>query len=180
MANFQTDKKKLQAELRKRQKAEDIISQKMGEIESMKYSLVDAVNEHEMTRKALSAAITERDILGTQMIRRNDEIGLLYEKIKIFETVIARGEVQYGERQADIQLFRYKISELKSELKLSKTKASQISGYQEEVVQLGNCLQKERLQVKALSEELENPMNHHRWNQLKGSDPETFELLCKV
>lgn len=23
-------------------------------------------------------------------------------------------------------------------------------------------------------------MNHHRWNQLKGSDPETFELLCKV
>jgi len=43
--------------------------------------------------------------------------------------VIARGEIQYGERQADLQLFRYKISELKSELKLSKTKASQIGGY---------------------------------------------------
>ena len=110
--------------MRQREKAEDIISQKMGEIESMKCTLFNAVDEHEMTRKALSAAITERDILGTQMIRRNDEIGLLYEKIKIMQTVIARGEIQYGERQADLQLFRYKISELKSELKLSKTKAS--------------------------------------------------------
>ena len=166
--------------MRQRGNAEDIISQKMGEIESMKFTLFKAVDEHEMTRKALSAAITERDILGTQMIRRNDEIGLLYEKIKIMQTVIARGEIQYGERQADLQLFRYKISELKSELKLSKTKASQIGGYQEEVIKLGNALQKERLQVKALSEELENPMNHHRWNQLKGTDPETFDLLCKV
>jgi len=66
----------------------------------------------------LREAITERDILGTQLIRRNDEIGLLYEKIKIMQTVIARGEVQYGERLSDISLFRYKISELKSELKL--------------------------------------------------------------
>lgn len=23
-------------------------------------------------------------------------------------------------------------------------------------------------------------MNHHRWNQLKGTDPETFELLNKI
>ena len=34
--------------------------------------------------------------------------------------------------------------------------------------------------MKALVEELENPMNHHRWNSLKGTDPEMFELLSKV
>ena len=34
--------------------------------------------------------------------------------------------------------------------------------------------------MKALSEELENPMNHHRWNQLKGTDPDMFDLLSKV
>lgn len=114
------------------------------------------------------------------MIRRNDEIGLLYEKIKILQTTIANGETQYSERLKDIQLFRFKISELKCDLKLEKNKSGQISGYQEEVIKLGNALQKERLQVKALSEELENPLNHHRWNQLKGTDPDTFELLQKV
>ena len=67
--------------------------------------------------------------MGTQLIRRNDEIGLLYEKIKILQTVIASGEVQYSERMRDIQLMRYKIGDLKCELKLQKTKASQISNY---------------------------------------------------
>ena len=74
----------------------------------------------------------------------------------------------------------FKISELKSEVKLQKSKASQIGGYQEEVVRLGNALQMERLKVKAQAEELENPLNHHRWNQLKGTDPDTFELLQKI
>ena len=64
----------------------------------------------------------------------------MYEKIKIMQTVIARGEVQYGERLSDLQLFKYKISELKSELKLQKNRASQIQSYQEEVVKLGNAL----------------------------------------
>lgn len=35
-------------------------------------------------------------------------------------------------------------------------------------------------QVKALSEELENPLNVHRWRKLEGSDPETFEMIQKI
>ena len=35
-------------------------------------------------------------------------------------------------------------------------------------------------QVKALSEELENPMNVHRWRQLEGSDPTTHEMIQKI
>ena len=39
---------------------------------------------------------------------------------------------------------------------------------------------KERTRVTALSEELENPMNIHRWRKLEGSDPATYELIQKV
>jgi len=38
----------------------------------------------------------------------------------------------------------------------------------------------ERLQVKALSEELENPLNIHRWRKLEGTDPDTWEMLMKI
>jgi len=38
----------------------------------------------------------------------------------------------------------------------------------------------ERLQVKALSEELENPLNIHRWRKLEGTDPDTWENLQKI
>lgn len=34
--------------------------------------------------------------------------------------------------------------------------------------------------MKALSEELENPMNVHRWRKLEGSDPTTFEMIQKI
>ena len=38
--------------------------------------------------------INERDILGTQLIRRNDELALLYEKIKIQQSTLSKGEVR--------------------------------------------------------------------------------------
>jgi hypothetical protein len=34
--------------------------------------------------------------------------------------------------------------------------------------------------VKALSEELENPLNCHRWRKLEGTDPDTWEMLQKI
>ena len=34
--------------------------------------------------------------------------------------------------------------------------------------------------MKALSEELENPMNVHRWRKLEGCDPATYELVQKI
>ena len=39
--------------------------------------------EIEKLKKDYQMVINERDILGTQLIRRNDELALLYEKIKI-------------------------------------------------------------------------------------------------
>lgn len=35
--------------------------------------------------------ISERDILGTQLVRRNDELALLYEKIKIQQSTLNKG-----------------------------------------------------------------------------------------
>jgi len=34
--------------------------------------------------------------------------------------------------------------------------------------------------VRALSEELENPHNRHRWRKLEGSDATTYEMLTKI
>ena len=44
--------------------------------------------------------IGERDILGTQLIRRNDELALLYEKIKIQQSTLNKGQLQYRDRCA--------------------------------------------------------------------------------
>jgi hypothetical protein len=40
--------------------------------------------------------INERDILGTQLIRRNDELALLYEKLKIQQSTLRKVHTQYS------------------------------------------------------------------------------------
>jgi hypothetical protein len=50
---------------------------------------------HMLWRMSRAQVINERDILGTQLIRRNDELALLYEKIKIQQSTLNKGEVQY-------------------------------------------------------------------------------------
>merc|ERR1712178_45286 len=122
----------------------------------------------------------ERDILGTQLIRRNDELALLYEKIKIQQSTLQKGEIQYKERLEEIRTLRIKIAALKRELHIAKQQVVNIDDLKKEVYQLQRELLQERTKVKALSEELENPMNVHRWRKLEGSDPATYEMIQKI
>jgi hypothetical protein len=75
---------------------------------------------------------------------------------------------------------KFKIADLKSELRIVKSQAAQIGDLRKEVYNLQQQLLTERLQVKALSEELENPLNYHRWRKLEGTDPDTWEMLQKI
>lgn len=59
--------------------------------------------------------INERDILGTQLVRRNDELALLYEKIKIQQSTLNKGEVQYNQRIEDIRVLKLEIRKLRRE-----------------------------------------------------------------
>lgn len=59
--------------------------------------------------------ISERDILGTQLVRRNDELALLYEKIKIQQSVLNKGEIQYNQRLEDIRVLKLEIQKLRRE-----------------------------------------------------------------
>jgi chromosome segregation ATPase len=79
------------------------------------------IDDQKMT---MNDIIEQRDMLGTQLIRRNDELALLYEKIKILQSKLARGEVQYQERLEDIRLLKFKIGDHKSELRIIKSQAA--------------------------------------------------------
>jgi len=150
------------------------------EIKKLETIIERGEREMERQRKELDEVINERDILGTQLIRRNDELALLYEKIKIQQSTLKKGEVQYRERIEDIRILKLKITDMKRELQLLSSSVSNIDSLRNEVYHLQRELLQERTKVKALSEELENPMNVHRWRKLEGSDPDTYEMIQKI
>ena len=65
------------------------------EMQKLSFIIKEAYNEHEQKKKEIAKVINQRDVLGTQLIRRNDELALLYEKIKILQTTLSKGENQY-------------------------------------------------------------------------------------
>merc|ERR1712086_96721 len=85
-----------------------------------------------------------------------------------------------GERIEDIRILKLKINDMKRELQLLSSSVSSIDSLRNEVYHLQRELLQERTKVKALSEELENPMNVHRWRKLEGSDPDTYEMIQKI
>lgn len=54
----------------------------------------------------------ERDNLGRQLLRRNDECALLHEKISIQQSLLNKGEFQYNQRVEDIRLLKLEIKTL--------------------------------------------------------------------
>lgn len=57
----------------------------------------------------------ERDILGTQLVKRNQQLAILYEKIKLSNSNLTKGEIYYKEKQKEFNNFRTNLANLKNE-----------------------------------------------------------------
>ena len=79
-----------------------------------------------------------------------------------------------------MRVLKLKVKDLMRELMIVKSKGKQMDDVKREVFHLQKELLQEKTKVKALSEELENPMNVHRWRKLEGSDPATYEMIQKI
>jgi chromosome segregation ATPase len=150
------------------------------EINQLNQIIADCDAERAKQKKKLNHVMNERDILGTQLIRRNDELALLYEKIRIQQSTLNKGEIQYRDRLVDIRMLRLKIQELKRNLHITQGQVRNIEELKKQITSLQHQLMQERTKVKALSEELENPMNVHRWRKLEGSNPKEYEMIQKI
>ncbi|XP_076482723.1 cilia- and flagella-associated protein 58 [Bombus vancouverensis nearcticus] len=163
------------------------VSELKREIESMKQeekSLRQVIQRAESDiarhKKDIDNIMNERDMLGTQLVRRNDELSLQYSRIKVLHGTLQRGEVQYNQRLEDIRLLKLEVKQLRTEKTLLIKNIQNMSDLRKEVFHLNHDLTRERLKVMALEEEVQTPLNIHRWRKLEGSDPSTYELLKKI
>jgi len=131
-------------------------------------------------QKSYDDAIREKEVFGTELIRRNDELAVLCEKIKILQSTLAKGEVQYRNKETIVRKNMEEVANQKEVLDQLTQRTSMISKLKNEIHTLENTLVQEKIQVQALSEELENPINVHRWRKMKETDPDTYELLQKI
>merc|ERR1712224_360878 len=102
------------------------------------------------------------------------------EKIKIQKSTLDKGETQYKDRLDEIRALKLQVLNLNRNMHVMNEEAGSLTELDKEVYHLERDLLHEKAKVKALSEELENPMNVHRWRKLEGSDPSQTEMMAKV
>jgi len=158
----------------------NIVETQRTEIKKLESSIQEAEQERQAQQKELEGVIGERDILGAQLIRRNEELALLYEKIKIQQSTLQKGEIQYRERASEINDLKAQLRKSKQDLAAARNQVTNVGALKREVHHLSKELLREEAKAKALQEELDNPMNVHRWRQLEGSNPATYEMILKV
>merc|ERR1711988_1453337 len=158
----------------------NIVETQRTEIKKLESTIQEAEQERCAQQKELEGVIGERDILGAQLIRRNEELALLYEKIKIQQSTLQKGEIQYRERVGEVASLRGEIRKSKAEVSGARNQVISVESLKGQIHHLNKTLLREETKAKALQEELENPMNVHRWRELEGSDPQTYDMIQKV
>merc|ERR1712072_498688 len=91
-------KEKLGNAQRRMKNLMNIVETQRTEIKKLESTIQEAEQERQAQQKELEGVIGERDILGAQLIKRNEELAWLYEKIKIQQSTLQKGEIQYRER----------------------------------------------------------------------------------
>ena len=115
------------------------------ELAKLNHIINEADADRFQQKKEYDITINERDILGTQvthrnpshrpapasrqslhvlarlqLIRRNDELALLYQKVKIQQETVSRGEVAYRDKVEDLRVLHLKHNALRRELHIQK------------------------------------------------------------
>ncbi|NWV74523.1 CFA58 protein, partial [Dasyornis broadbenti] len=178
------EKESLKAELLKMTKqaleTKAYIENQEAEERKLLKIIAEADAERAKQKKEFDKVLCERHALGTQLIRRNDEVALLYEKIKIQQAILNRGETEYRQRMEDMRILKMEIKKLRREKGMLGKTVANVEELRFEFNHMQKELLREQTRCKILEEELQKPLQVHRWRRLEASDPTTYELILKV
>ncbi|NXA85511.1 CFA58 protein, partial [Melanocharis versteri] len=178
------EKESLKAELLKMTKqaleTKAYIENQEAEEKKLLKIIAEADAERLKQKKEFDKVLCERHALGTQLMRRNDEVALLYEKIKIQQAILNRGETEYRQRMEDMRILKLEIKKLRREKGILGKSVANVEELRWEFNHMQKELLREQTRCKILEEELQKPLQVHRWRKLEASDPTTYELILKV
>ncbi|XP_065359816.1 cilia- and flagella-associated protein 58-like [Calliphora vicina] len=178
------EKKELQSELKNTENVLASVRKDLKEMKLKNENLLKTISDDELKFMKISQELDEtrkeKNLIGLQMVRRNDEIVLLKEKMCITQTALDQGQTQYNQRIEDIRLLKVEITNLQTERECLSRALKSTANMREEIIRLQRSLNQERVRVRSLTEDAKTPTGVHRWRILKGQDPNKFELLAKV
>jgi len=96
------------------------------------------------------------------------------------ESNLAKGESYYREKQREFSSQQEVLLTIRKELENTKEQNECTEDLKQEIGSLKKDLLNQRSKVKALHDELETPMNVHRWRKIEAVDQDNYERILKI
>ena len=117
-------------------------------------------------KKAYEDAVENRNYTGIQLIDRNDELCILYEKANIQENILKRGSVMLNQREDEIRSTAVELANIQREIDICQKVLPEVRDMEEDLAQMLQDLEDERWRADALEKDLTDPANASRWRNL--------------
>lgn len=117
-----------------------------------------------------------------QLLDRNDEVCVLYEKLNLQRGVMLSGEAELAARDDDIRKLRIVLADMKRQVELGKKSVGR-KDVEDSELRLENLkaeVRDARERVAELSQKMETPEETGRTRDLGGDDPAQKELVEKI
>ena len=98
-------------------------------------------------RKQYEQVCENRNYTGIQLIDRNDELCILYEKANIQENILRSGEMEIKKLEDEIRMIKIEISEQKRKIDVARKQIALVPNLGDQVIQLKNELDLEKKKV---------------------------------
>ena len=160
--------------------AEQIIENQHVEVLKLTRIIEEADAERQRQQNELVAIISERNLLTAQVVKRNSELGHMYDKIKVQRSNLRIGEQHYNVVLKNLRDLQRQLVNIVQEHHGTVNELKALEDAKRNVYRLEKELLQEQSKTQALSDELARPMNVHRWRILESSDPKRFEKIKQI
>jgi len=183
-ARVEKEKEALRNEVTRIQKqvqsCEQILASQEAELAKLAAIIAEADTEKARQTKEYEAVVAERNLLQGQLVKRDAELSALYEKLRVQKSSLANGAAAYARSAVEFDDLTARLAAMKGELLVAATQTGDVGALEGEAKRLGADLRAGKAKIRALTEELERPINIHRWRALADRDPERWAIIQRV
>lgn len=156
------------------------VEQQIVEID--KLNGIISLTERELLRlkKKYELAVDARNATGVQLIDRNDELCILYEKANVQERALNDGEVALTRKDQEIRMLHIQLADLQRQLENARRQLPHLPELAKRILAIQDELKQEKDVTELLCRDLETPKNGERWRALEGDDPDEDQLSTKL
>ena len=162
------------------QSSEVIIDNQRIEIMKLQRIIEEADQESQRQKNELASVLSERNLLTAQLVKRNNELSEMYHKIKVYRSNLRMGERNFHSYFTQMHEIKENLYRTIVEHNDCISKLGKAESLRQCMLQLERDLLKERTKTRALQDELETPMNVHRWRILESSDPKKYDKITQI